>query len=81
MLVSSMCNAASVEIWGYKFEKKPPCTYRKVSTKSYSPLSRREGVPRSAAPRMGRFSASSSEGLGNNSEVKRLGLSGSFGRK
>jgi hypothetical protein len=29
--------------------------------------SRREGVPRSAAPRMGRVSDSSSEGLGNNS--------------
>src|SRR6267378_5302363 len=40
----------------------------------YSPASRREGVPRSAAPRMGRCSASSSEGLGNNSGVKIIGI-------
>jgi hypothetical protein len=42
--------------------------------KSYSPARRHEGVPRSAAPRMGASANSSSEGLGNNSGVKRLGF-------
>jgi hypothetical protein len=42
--------------------------------KRYSPAGRREGVPRSAAPRMGRFSDSSSEGLGNNSGVQVVAL-------
>jgi hypothetical protein len=46
-------------------------------TKSYAPLSRREGVLRSAAPRMGRLSASLSEG--NNSGVKGLGFWALFG--
>jgi hypothetical protein len=63
MLASSMCNAVSVEMPGHNFEK-PLGIQRTLSTKSYSPVSRREGVPRSAAPRMGRNSGQLVGGAG-----------------
>ena len=49
--------------------------------KSYSLPSRREGVPRSAATRMGRFSGQLVEGLGNNSGLKTSDFRGIERRK
>ena len=51
-----------VEIQGQNFEK-PSGIQRTLSTKSYSPASRREGVPRSA-PRMGRYNGKLVGGVG-----------------